>query len=201
MSAAGNLLAAPLFHAGPYACFEMQRSEVPALQAFLEANPEYYLNVGDAPPSPSEARDEFENLPPAEWSMGKMWVLRFCDAQGRMAGLANVVSDLIATGVWHVGLFLVATSLHGTGAAPAMYVALEAWMRRSGARWLRLGVVVGNVRGERFWARCGFGEVRQRAGVAMGRRVNAVRVLVKPLVAAPLSDYLAVIARDHPDAP
>lgn len=200
MTVPQTLLATPLFRTGPYACFEMQRGEIPALQAFLEANPEYYLTVGGAPPT-DEAQGEFDNLPPAEWSTGKMWVLRFCDAHGRMAGVANVVADLIATGVWHVGLFLVATSLHGTGAAHAMYAALEAWMQRGGAQWLRLGVVVGNVRGERFWTRCGYREVRQREGVAMGSRVNAVRVLVKPLVTAPLSDYLALIARDRPDAP
>jgi len=191
----------PLFHAGPYACFEMQRDEIPALQSFLDANPEYYFTVGDAPPSPDEARDEFDNLPPAEWPSGKMWVLRFADADGRMAGLANVVADLIVTGVWHIGLFLVATRLHGTGAAHAMLGGLEDWMRQRGANWIRLGVVAGNTRGERFWARCGYRETRVREGIAMGQRVNAVRVLVKPVVNAPLADYLALVARDNPGAP
>jgi len=79
--------------------------------------------------------------------------------------------------------------------------ALEAWMKRNGARWIRLGVVAGNARAERFWARAGFVETRVREGVTLGRRVNTVRVLVKPLAGRPLADYLALVARDNPGAP
>ena len=102
------------------------------------------------------------------------------DADGMMADVADVVSDLLAPRVWHVGLFIVATALHGRGAAHALYAALEAWMRASGAAWIRLGVVAGNARAERFWRRVGYVETRVRAGVAMGERVNAVRVLARP---------------------
>ncbi len=78
--------------------------------------------------------------------------------------MANVVSDLLATGVWHLGLFIVATRLHGSGAAVLLYDRLEAWMGASGAQWLRLGVVRGNVRAERFWERRAYVEMRERTG-------------------------------------
>lgn len=202
-AAGGRRAARPraLFAAGPYVAHEMARDEAPVLQAFLDANPEYYLAVGDAPPGPDEAVREFEHLPPADWPMGRMCVLRIAGDDGRMIAMANVVSDLLVSGVWHVGLFIVATALHGRGAASAIWDALEAWTARNGARWIRLGVVAGNARAERFWARAGFVETRVREGVTLGRRVNTVRVLVKPLAGQPLADYLALVARDNPGAP
>ena len=35
----------------------------------------------------------------------------------------------------------------------------------------------------------------------MGRKVNTVRVMVKPLAGGTLPAYLALVARDRPDAP
>lgn len=190
-----------LFAAGPYRATELAEADVAALQRFFEANPEYFLAVGGQPPAAAEARDEFDALPPAGWPYGRRWILGFMAADGTMAGMASVVSDFLAAGVWHVGLFIVATKLHGGGAAHHLYGALESWMRGNGARWTRLGVVEGNARAERFWERAGYLEVRKRHGVAIGRRVNSLRVMAKPLAAGTLDEYLALIARDHPDSP
>ncbi len=74
-------------------------------------------------------------------------------------------------------------------------------MAAEGARWIRLGAVIGNVKAERFWARCGYVELRQRAGIEMGLRLNTLRVLVEPLGDARLAEYLARVARDRPGAP
>lgn len=190
-----------LFTVDGGACREIPRDDCGALQTFLEANPEYYFTVGDAPPSPTEARDEFDQLPNAEWIHGRMWVVGLFDAQRRMVAMANVFTGLFAPDVSHIGLFIVATALHGTGTASTFYRGLEDWLRRQGAAWIRLGVVAGNTRGERFWARCGFHELRARDGIAMGQRVNTVRVLVKPLAGRSLDDYLARVPRDRPGAP
>jgi GNAT superfamily N-acetyltransferase len=86
--------------------------------------------------------------------------------------MANVVSDLLAPTVWHIGTFIVATSRHGRGDAQVIYDNLEAWARRNGAQWLRLGVVKGNLRAEHFWERQGFAQTRLRPGVSMGRLTN-----------------------------
>jgi ribosomal protein S18 acetylase RimI-like enzyme len=82
-----------------------------------------------------------------------------------------------------------------------IYAALEAWMRDRGARWLRLGVVVGNARAERFWESLGYVEVRKRFALEMGARVNDLRVMAKPLGGGAIADYLAMVARDRPGSP
>jgi ribosomal protein S18 acetylase RimI-like enzyme len=102
--------------------------------------------------------------------------------------------------VWHIGLFVVATSLHGGGVAQRWYGGIERWARDRGAQWLRLGVVEGNTRAERFWQGRGFSECRRRSGITMGQRCNTIRVMFKPLAAGTPSDYLSLVTRDRPES-
>ena len=97
------------------------------------------------------------------------------------------------------GLVVVATSRHGTGDAQALYRGLEAWAATNDAAWLRLGVVQGNARAERFWEVLGFVQSRIRGGVEMGRLTNTLRVMFKPLAGGTREDYLSLLPRDRPD--
>ncbi|WP_428503210.1 N-acetyltransferase family protein [Roseateles sp.] len=193
------------FKSGPLACRELIAADIPAVQRFLDANPEYFWTVGDEAPRPDEAQQEFDELPPPELSYRR--VRHFgIDAEGEaaMVGYGSLLEDMVAEGVCHLGLFIIATARHGQGDAARAYQGLEDWARRAGARWMRLGVVVGNQRGERFWERQGFVELRRREGVPAGRRINSLRVLLKPLAAgqerdSEIQDYLARVARDRPE--
>ena len=191
---------APLFTVDSIACTELTEEELPKLQEFFDANPAYYIAVNGSPPGPNEAREEFEATLPSEWPFDKKWLLLFRRESGSIVGMADVVSDLFAEGVWHIGLFIVATSLHGTGTARVLYNQLETWMLTRKARWARLGVVEGNRRAERFWEAMGFVDTRRRAGVAMGQRVNNLRVMAKPLAGASISEYLSLVPRDRPES-
>ena len=165
---------------------ELGSGDEPLLQRFFEANPLYFLAVNGAPAGPGEAHEEIHGELPAGWAFTKKWVVGYLDADNQVVALANVVSDLLASGVWHVGTFIVATSRHGSGDAQVLYRGVEDWARANGARWLRLGVVRGNVRAERFWEALGYVETRTRAGVEMGRLTNTLRVMVKPLAGGTL---------------
>ena len=191
--------AGPIFDTGALRAVELDAGDIPALQEFFEANPEYFVAVTGQPPKCEEAREEFHDEVPADMSFTRKWSIGFEDRSGTMIGMASVVSDLIARHVWHIGLFVIATSLHGTGTARAINEALESWMRGQGAEWLRLGVVEGNARAERFWERAGYQEVRQRRGVIMGVRLNTVRVMVKALTGGTPQGYLARVVRDRPE--
>ena len=193
-----------LFAAGLGTAFEMHAPDLPALQRFFVENPEYQLLVEGEPPGPDAAQKEFDARPPADWPLKKKWLIGFRSKKGGnkngdLIAVADLLEDLFIPGVWHLGLFIVATRLHGRGVAQALYEALEIWLRERGCNWIRLGVVIGNVRAERFWEKCGYVEMRQRLGVPYGRKVNDLRVMVRPLGDEKLSDYLAKVARDRPE--
>lgn len=178
---------------------QLGADDEPLLQRFFEANPPYFLAVYGKPAGPDAARDEIRDLPPTGWSFTQRWLLGYATADGELAAAADVVSDLLVPGVWHIGLFIVATSRHGSGDAQALYRGLESWATGEGARWLRLGVVRGNARAERFWEAQGFVETRTRVRVEMGKRTNTLRVMVKPLSGGTLDAYLAAVPRDRPE--
>jgi GNAT superfamily N-acetyltransferase len=174
------------------------REELPALQALFEAYPAYFQIVGGQPPQPDEAQVEFDELPPSHLSYSERWFAGVCDSQGALHGVLIIVSDLAARGVWHIALFLLDEATRGTGAAGRLHAALEEWARTQGARWMRLAVIQGNTVAERFWAKCGYVEVRTRPYVnASGQAVSA-RVMIKPLAADAVTDYLARVPRDAP---
>jgi GNAT superfamily N-acetyltransferase len=179
--------------------------DMPTLQRFFEANPDYFIDINGEPPRTDEAECEFRDTPPAGMAYREMVMLGFFDDQGdhdgELVAMATVVGDFIAEHVWHIGLFIVATALHGSGAAQAIYRRLEDWIVARGANWIRLGVVAGNTRAERFWQRSGYIEVRERGPVAMGQRMHLLRVLVKPIDGRAIEPYLALVARDRPGAP
>jgi GNAT superfamily N-acetyltransferase len=172
---------------------------VPEVQRLFEANPGYFLAVHGQPPGKDAAQHEFDDLPPDHFSYTRNWFAGLYDRADVLIGVAVVVSDLAAPGVWHIALFLIATALHGTGAASEIFTSLEAWASESGARWLRLGVVRDYARPERFWQKHGFQEVRLRIDPSLGEG-TALRVLVKPLGTTGLKEYLEAVPRDRPDS-
>jgi GNAT superfamily N-acetyltransferase len=189
----------PLFAGKGFRACEIETGDLPMLQRFFEANPEYHRLVTGQPPAADAAHEIFVGVPPDWMPYARKWLLGLFDEAGALLGLADIITDLLAPGVWHLGLFVVATPLHGTGMAMACYGRLESWMRDQGARWLRLGVVMGNARAERFWERAGYVDTRLRHGVEMGERINTLRVMMKPLAGGSLSEYLSLVARDRPE--
>jgi len=185
------------FRAGPVRAIDAREQDLPRLQSFFEANPEYSLIVEHAPPGPEAARALWEARPPDDWPFARKHVMLFVDDMGDVVGVADVIVDLFVPGVWHLGLFIVSTWLHGTGTARAIYDKLEAWMAAEGARWARLGVVIGNARAERFWEKLGYVDVYRRTSARMGRRDNIVRTMVKPLAGGGLAEYLLLAGHDR----
>ena len=179
---------------------ELAAGTEPLLQRFFDENPVYFMSAYGEPAGPHAAHEEIHEDLPEGWPYTKKWVIGYTTSSGELGALANVVADLLAPSVWHIGTFIIATSRHGTGEARALYQGLEQWARDNGARWFRLGVVSGNLRAERFWRRLGFTQTRVRTGIAMGRVENTVRVMFKPLQGGSKQDYLVLVERDRPDA-
>jgi GNAT superfamily N-acetyltransferase len=170
----------------------------PLLQRFFEANPFYFLAVHGQPAQAGEAHEEIHGRPPPGWPFTSVFVFGWQAADGELAAMANLVSDLLAPGVWHLGTFIVATQRHGSGDAQLLYRSVEDWAGHAGAQWMRLGAVQGHARAEAFWHRQGYQQVATRPGVPMGLRVNTLRVMAKPLQAQGLVDYFHRVERDRP---
>jgi GNAT superfamily N-acetyltransferase len=179
---------------------ELGADDAPLLQRFFDANPGYFATVQGEPAWPDAARRELHEAVPAHMPSSRKWIVGWRDDGGDLAAVASVVSDLISPGVWHLGLFVVDSRRHGSGDAQALYGSIEDWARAGGAEWLRLGVVEGNDRAERFWTRQGYLQTRTRDGVPMGRTTKTVRVKVKPLAGGAVQTYLGLVPRDRPDS-
>jgi ribosomal protein S18 acetylase RimI-like enzyme len=189
-----------IFDAGAWHACELGAEHIPLLQAFFVANPEYFEQVHGESPRVDEAQLEFDDLPPPGMPYTRRWILGFITADGEIQGIVSVLEDLFAPQLGHIGLFVVAAKLHGSGAAQTMLAALERWLQERGARWLRLGVVIGNDRAMRFWQRQGYEELRVREGVPTGPRMSHVSVRMKCLGDATVKEHLQRVARDRPDA-
>jgi GNAT superfamily N-acetyltransferase len=187
-----------LFESTRFVVRELRRDELPALQALYEANPDYFFTVGGQAPRPDEAQQEFDELPPAHIPFGSRWFAGVFDRQGDLRGLIILLSDLSAQAVWHTALFFLEVPLRGTGAASELQASLEAWAAAGGARWLRLGVVMGNLPAERFWSKCGYAPVRTRQIQVANGATKTTHVMVKPLAGGTLDEYLRRVPRDEP---
>ncbi len=193
--------APPQFTVDSLRAVALAGADMPRLQRFFEDNPEYFLAVGDAGPAPDEAMREWRSQPPPEMPFESRWMFGFFDHDDQLVAMANGLGGFLAGDVWHIGLFIVASALHGRGTAASIYAGLERWMVAQGAQWIRLGVVKGHVKPERFWHKVGFVQVRERIGTATATRTHTLRVMVKPLAADDLRDYLARVRRDNPGQP
>lgn len=194
------MLKPPVFDLSPLRCEVLGPDDLPALQALFETNCGYFNAVNGEPAQADQAQQEFVDRPPEGMPYGDMWLLGVRVGKGELLGMASVIGDFLAPKVWHIGLFMIASRLHGSGLAPRMYGALEMAMRERGAQWIRLGAVVGYAKAVGFWRTMGYTEVRRRRGVPMGKRVNDLHVFVKPLGSATIAEYLQRVERDRPES-
>lgn len=191
---------APLFSGQGWNVRPLAAAQVPQLQALFDANPGYFHAINGRNAGPDAAQLEFDELPPPHLPFRQRWVAGLFDDAGALVGTLVLVADLGTPGVWHIALLLVDQAHHGSGLAGQVLTGLQAWARAQGAQWLRLGVVVGNRRAQRFWLRQGFLPARLRSGIDTGGRINDLQVMAKPLAGGTLADYLTLVPRDRPDS-
>src|SRR5437870_5906617 len=85
-----------LFSAAPYCAVELAAADLEEFQRFYEANPEYFRSVMGEDPQPNAAQETFRGLPPDDMPFTRKWMLGFRDADGALAGIADVIEDLVA---------------------------------------------------------------------------------------------------------
>jgi ribosomal protein S18 acetylase RimI-like enzyme len=133
-----------------------------ALQALLEAAPEYHRLVEGGPAGPAAASDL---LADAEADPDRRLLLLWPPGGTLAAGVVDVQVNWPEPGAAHVRLLLLRESLHGRGLGREAAAGLEEALRLEGFRALRLSVTGENGGARAFWERVGFEPVeRLRAG-------------------------------------
>lgn len=178
---------------------EADRSALPELQDFYEANPEYWQMAEGRSPRPGDAERYFCAMPPADLPYGSAcsWLIRE-QLSLRIIGEVSALTDLLAPGVFHLSFFIIEAARQGSGLASEIYQCYERWAIGQGARWLRLGVLADNRRAHAYWLRKGYVEVCRRKEHPIGERVHTLIVMVKPTGTHALVEYLAAVPRDRP---
>jgi RimJ/RimL family protein N-acetyltransferase len=181
-----------------YLIREARRDEVGEIQAFNDANPEYWRFTHGHPPPPDDAAQAFDAHPPADMSYSEdLWFIVREQASGAITAQIAVATNLLAPGVYHLGFFIVATRCWGSGLAARLHGAYQHWAVERGARWLRLGVVEANRRARVFWERLGYEEVQCREDYELGILRHRLYTMVKPLPGETIADYLRAVPRDR----
>jgi len=170
----------------------------PLVQSFYEMNPSYFVLLTGLPAANNAALDDLVALPPDDCSYKRKYFVGAIGADGQLLMVADVIEDLLAPGVWHIGLFIVATALHGSGFAQRWLASIEHWAQACGAHYLRLGVVQTNQRAYRFWEKTGFLQVKIRSDAELGGRLHHLHVMVKALGSQGLAPYFRLVPRDRP---
>ena len=168
------------------------------VQSFYDSNPASFVLLTGLPAAKHAALDDSMALPPDDFSYKRKYFIGVIDADGQLLAVADVIEDLLAAGVWHIGLFIVATALHGSGYARRWLTCIEQWAIGFGAKYLRLGVIQGNQRAYRFWEKSGFKKLKLLSGAELGGSLHHLRVMVKPFDSGCLASYFRLVPRDRP---
>lgn len=178
-----------------------RRDEIAEMQAFNEANPEYWLLTHGHAPPPDDVEKAFDWRPPPAMTYSSHTLFLVRDARTHaIAGHVACTVDLMAAGVYHLAFFLIETRRRGTGFAKQLYRSYERWAIEQRARWLRLCVVADNDRAHRFWRAMGYVEVCRHDDFPIGALRHTLITMVKPLDERTLTQYLAEVPQDQPKA-
>lgn len=188
----------PRFSGNGFVARLARREETAAIQAFNDANPEYWLLTHGHAAPPDDAEKAFDWRPPADMSYAdNLWFLLRDERSDAIVGHLSCVTDLMTRGVCHVAFFLVATHRQGSGFAQEVHTSFERWAMAHGARWLRLRVVEINQRARRFWRSMGYVELVREEGFELGTLRHTLITMVKGLGSERLDDYLRLVPRDR----
>ena len=165
----------------PTTCFpsfeavRLTSADAPRLQRFLMECEDYFLMISGEAAGPQEAEEELLRLPPGK-SLDDKVFMGLQEADGRLAGVFDVVKDYPEPGIWYLGLLLLHPAKRSQGHGEAIHAQLCACIRSQGGSAIRLGVVERNESALRFWTQRGYRELERKPFQA-GRLTHTVRVM------------------------
>jgi len=150
-------------------------SDVPALEALFDEDPEYFEINGRRFPV-EEMRTA---LPPGRTFDDKLtYVL---ERKGRHEGMIDVVRGFPEPHVWYLGFIFLSLRVRGGGEGRRCLHALYDWVRAQGGTVIRLGVVEPNLKARHLYATEGFEFEAMREIDPEAKRMRRTLVLRRAL--------------------
>ncbi len=100
---------------------------------------------------------------------------------GQLVGFVTSPPDYPSVGDWYIGVMVLAPEERGMGLGEGLYRAFEVWAGEQGAIRILLSVVDDNPRGQRFWERMGFSEMKRVPPKLRGAKTQGVVEMVRRL--------------------
>ncbi|MGY4494403.1 hypothetical protein [Pseudomonas sp. TE3610] len=104
---------------------ELHSADAAELQSFFDRDPEYFRICHGEPARPDEAATELELTLPDGLACNKQWFIGFREQGTGLIAVEHIIKDLLAEGVWHIGLLFLDARRHGKGDAHLIYGATE----------------------------------------------------------------------------
>jgi RimJ/RimL family protein N-acetyltransferase len=162
---------------------EFTESDLEALQAVLEAAPDYHRRTHGGAPEPDEAIRLFEEIPPDKKVDEKRVYGIFLGQE--LIGCGDVLYRYPNSDTACIGLLLLREDYQGEGYGRRAYELLEATvLRSSSCRTLRIGVLMTNEDVARFWEKMGFVATGQFKPWQAGTITTRIKVMQKRLAPA-----------------
>jgi len=150
----------------------LDRYDLPAAQALLEACREHFVLTTGRPVSPTAARALHAQLPDGVTSANK-YLLGLCEPDTReLIGLIDAVAHYPDAETLTVGLLLISPLHAGDDVVRTACRLVERWAAERGMRRVRIAVHASSVSVLHFWQTAGF--VAEAEPIRDGRRLMVV---------------------------
>lgn len=139
--------------ADEYRIISLGESDVPELYQLCISNPQYYTYL-KCEPKLDSLKGELTALPPGK-NLDDKYFIGFYEGE-RMIAILDLITGYPDEKTAFIGWFMVDGALHGQGIGTNLVGRLYDWLRERGFLAVRLGCIVENAEGRRFWEKQGF---------------------------------------------
>ena len=168
-----------LKHPG-YSIKRLTPQEADVLQRLYEQCTEFFILTDGLAPSPTAAREEFDDVPEGK-TAEDVYIFGLFDARKNLLSAIASVRYYPDRWTWWIGLMMLAPEQRGRGLGADFYRAFEHWISAQGIFQISLVVIKANELGLQFWERMGFEVMRKMPPRQYKAKTHEVYVLSRAL--------------------
>ena len=148
--------------------------DAPELQNLFERASDFFELCEGGPPQPDTALNELTRVP-ERFTPDDLVAFGF--RRERLDGVVALLREPLREATWWIGLLLLDPAARNNGAGTRIFEATRDWLASQGARFIYIGVVVGNEAAHKFWLARGFEEINVQPHTTQYGFTKDVRVM------------------------